>query len=123
MGSRWNWLFAINKLFIIMKLIFESWKRFINESKIWEAEKLDKKAKGKTVYRIKHVPSGKTIPVQYYEGSSTNVKALAKYLNGKDFDGIDSKTPTPETLKAVHDDIINSKYKNPSYDYKKADEK
>ena len=104
-----------------MKLIFESWKRFINESKVWEAEKLDKKAKGKVVYRLKHAPSGKIIPVQYYEGSSKNVKALVKFLNGKEFDGIDSESPSEETLKAVHDVIIDSDYKNPNYSYTKSD--
>ena len=106
-----------------MKLIFENWKRFVNESKeIFKAEKLEKKARGKTVYRVKHMPSGATIPVEFYEGSVNNVKALAKFLNGEKFDGVDSKKLSDKTLKSIHDAIIDSKYKNPNFTYTKTEE-
>ena len=108
-----------------MKLIFESWKRFINESKDWEAEKLPKKARGKTVYRVRHV-SGITIPVQFYEGSTKNVKALVKFLNDKKIEGDFTSKNQEDVKKAVEkviDIIIDSKYKNPNYSYKKSDEK
>jgi len=104
-----------------MKLIMESWKRFIKENKeAFIADKLPKKVKGKTVYRVKHVPSGATIPVEFYEGSVNNVKALVKFLNGENFDGIDSKKLSDETLKNIHNTIINSKYKNPNFDFEEA---
>lgn len=102
----------------------ESWKRFINENKeIWKAEKLDKKAKGKVVYRLVHVPSGKTIPVQYYDGSAKNVKDLVNFLKSKNWDDIESSNPSKKTLKSVHDTIVKSKYKNPNYEYNEAEEK
>ena len=104
-----------------MKLIMESWKRFINENKeAFIVDKLTKKVKGRTVYRVKHVPSGATIPVKFYEGSANNVKALVKFLNGENFDGINSKKLSDETLKNIHNTIIKSKYKNPSFDFEEA---
>ena len=67
---------------VTMKLIMESWNKFINESKdVFKSEKLDGKVKGKVIYRVRHTPSGYTIPVQYYVSSSKNVKALVKFLN------------------------------------------
>jgi|GEM_PF-5245605 len=106
-----------------MKLIIESWKKFINESKGgFKAEKLDGKTKGKVVYRVKHEPSnpedGKTytVPVQYYTTSSKNVKALVKFLN-QEFSNI--KAINKSNVGQLIDTIIDSEYSNPNYNYKK----
>jgi len=109
-----------------MKLIMESWKKFINESKGgFKAEKLDEKIKGKVVYRVKHEPAspedGKayTIPVQYYTTSSKNVKALVKFLN-REFS--DLKAINKSNVDQLVGTIIDSEYSNPNYSYKKSTE-
>tara|TARA_A100001015_G_C14791802_1_gene633387 strand:+ start:64 stop:387 length:324 start_codon:yes stop_codon:yes gene_type:complete len=101
-----------------MKLIMESWEKFINESKdVFKAEKLDGKAKGKVIYRVRHIPSGYTIPVQYYVSSSKNVKALVKFLN-QEFAGMDEINK--DNVDQLVDRIIDSEYSNPNYNYKKS---
>ena len=109
-----------------MKLIMESWKKFINESKNrFKAEKLDGKVKNKVVYRVKHEPSNPedgeiyTVPVQYYTTSSKNVKALVKFLN-QEFS--DLKAINKSNVDQVVDTIIDSEYSNPNYSYKKSTE-
>ena len=108
-----------------MKQLMENWKRFVNESKeVWKPEKQAKR--GKSSWRIAHIPSKSSrvsIPVEYHRNFSRKSEAVEfiEFLNSKaqeeNWSDIGSESPSEETLKSLHNTIINSKFKNPNYKY------
>ena len=100
----------------------ENWKKYLNEStSVWKSEKLAGKAKGKTIYRIVHVPSGMVIPTDYYKTGRNDVKNLIGFLESKaeelGWDDIGSNNPSEETMVSIHNTIINSEFKRDSMEY------
>ena len=114
-----------------MKLIMESWKRYLNESKeIWKADlqgKVRTKSGSKSSYRIVHIPSsveGKSvsIPSTYHRALHTKKEANAfiDFLNSKskEWAGIDSESLSDEVLKKVRSAIIKSEdWKNSNFNF------
>jgi len=119
-----------------MKLIFENWKRYLNESKeIWKADlqgKVRTKSGSKSSYRIMHVPSSTedkqvSIPSTYHRALHTKKEANAfiDFLNSKtkEWAGIDSESLGDEVLKKVRSAIIKSEdWKNPNFEHAESEE-
>ena len=99
----------------------ENWKRFVNESTgVWKSQNIGK-VKGRTVYRLVHMPSGMVISTSYYKTSRKDVKELIKFLEDKaeemGWNDISSDNPSEETIISIHNTIISSDFKRDSMKY------
>ena len=107
-----------------MKIIMENWNNFLKEEKIWKKVKVPGRTKNKFHYSVQHVPSGKTLPTDYYKTGNKDVDELIKFLNKNEWESQNSKDGvTEKDAKDMVDKILKAGFGRDSMEYSDPEDK
>ena len=82
------------------------------------------KVRSKNLYSVNHKASGMAIPTSYYAGGLKNAKDLINNtLETLDLPDLSSPMLGSESIRAIHNAVIDSEYTEPAFSYERMNEK